>query len=1045
MGPKQRVRKDNYWDSGEADKDREEAEKLHKKGQQQSDSDSDSDDIPISKKKPTSKFAPVDESSSESEESSSEEEVQKKPSKPAAKQSKKVAPTNNKKKPVVESSSSEEEESESESEESSEEDTKKKPSKPAAKQSKKVAPTNNNNNKKKPVVESSSEESESESEESSSEEDTKKKPSKPAAKQNKKAPAKKAAAVESSSESEEESSSSEEEEKPTKPTQNNNNKKNNAKKPPAAKPSAAKQQAKKPAPKKPEEPEVLSGFLLKQRQEEERIAREKEEKRIREEEEKKRAAEQKIIDDEKARLKSIENSKKRAEKKEKQAGAAAEADRMAKLAKLGVNISAVGEKKEKSTNKTKSGGKKQNQVSSITESVEKLKIEEPTSAPKDDVVEVMDSWDNDDYETVEEIQKKKEEEAKRKEEEEEAQRLAAKEEKKKAKAAAAAAAAALIPTTDPTTTFADKSYRSPIICILGHVDTGKTSLLDKIRNTNVQGGEARGITQQIGASFIPVDAIKEQTKSFAEKIKMDFKLPGLLLIDTPGHESFNNLRSRGSGLCDLAILVIDIMHGLQAQTLESINLLRMRKTPFIVALNKVDRIYDWKPCVNTDFKEAYKIQSKSAAQEFDYKVKDIIAALAGQELNAELYWRNKDHRKYVSLVPTSANTGEGISDLMLVVIQLMQKLMLDKVEFTNQLQCTLLEVKVIEGFGTTIDVVLVNGTLNEGDKIVVSGFNGPIETSIRSLLTPPPLRESRVKSQFINHKSIRAAMGIKIVAPGLEKAVPGTSLHVVGPNDDIEKIRAEAKREVDSVLNDVETSGIGVSVQASTLGSLEAFLNFLKKIKIPVANVAIGPVHKKHIMNASIMLDKDPKYAILLAFDVKIEESAIQAANEMKVQVLSDETIYLFEEKLKKHFGAIKEKLRAETASICVWPCILEVTNVFRNSNPILVGVRVKEGTLRIGTPICVPESNCADVGKVIGIKLNEKDVTLAKKDDVVSVAIDDNNTKTTIYRHFDDKKQWMSKITRESLDALKEGWSEDLTKQDIQLLKFMKTVYKIQ
>lgn len=997
MGPKQRVRKDNYWDSGEADKDREEAEKLHKKGQQQqSDSDSDSDDIPISKKKPTSKFAPVDESSSESEESSSEEEVQKKPSKPAAKQSKKVAPTNNKKKPVVESSSSEEEESESESEESS------------------------------------------------SEEDTKKKPSKPAAKQNKKAPAKKAAAVESSSESEEESSS-EEEEKPTKPTQNNNNKKNNAKKPPAAKPSAAKQQAKKPAPKKPEEPEVLSGFLLKQRQEEERIAREKEEKRIREEEEKKRAAEQKIIDDEKARLKSIENSKKRAEKKEKQAGAAAEADRMAKLAKLGVNISAVGEKKEKSTNKTKSGGKKQNQVSSITESVEKLKIEEPTSAPKDDVVEVMDSWDNDDYETVEEIQKKKEEEAKRKEEEEEAQRLAAKEEKKKAKAAAAAAAAALIPTTDPTTTFADKSYRSPIICILGHVDTGKTSLLDKIRNTNVQGGEARGITQQIGASFIPVDAIKEQTKSFAEKIKMDFKLPGLLLIDTPGHESFNNLRSRGSGLCDLAILVIDIMHGLQAQTLESINLLRMRKTPFIVALNKVDRIYDWKPCVNTDFKEAYKIQSKSAAQEFDYKVKDIIAALAGQELNAELYWRNKDHRKYVSLVPTSANTGEGISDLMLVVIQLMQKLMLDKVEFTNQLQCTLLEVKVIEGFGTTIDVVLVNGTLNEGDKIVVSGFNGPIETSIRSLLTPPPLRESRVKSQFINHKSIRAAMGIKIVAPGLEKAVPGTSLHVVGPNDDIEKIRAEAKREVDSVLNDVETSGIGVSVQASTLGSLEAFLNFLKKIKIPVANVAIGPVHKKHIMNASIMLDKDPKYAILLAFDVKIEESAIQAANEMKVQVLSDETIYLFEEKLKKHFGAIKEKLRAETASICVWPCILEVTNVFRNSNPILVGVRVKEGTLRIGTPICVPESNCADVGKVIGIKLNEKDVTLAKKDDVVSVAIDDNNTKTTIYRHFDDKKQWMSKITRESLDALKEGWSEDLTKQDIQLLKFMKTVYKIQ
>ncbi|EGC40109.1 hypothetical protein DICPUDRAFT_4800, partial [Dictyostelium purpureum] len=598
--------------------------------------------------------------------------------------------------------------------------------------------------------------------------------------------------------------------------------------------------------------------------------------------------------------------------------------------------------------------------------------------------------------------------------------------------------------TDPTSTVENKSYRSPIICILGHVDTGKTSLLDRIRNTNVQGGEARGITQQIGASFIPVDAIKEQTKTFAEKLKMDFKLPGLLLIDTPGHESFNNLRSRGSGLCDLAILVIDIMHGLEAQTIESINLLRMRKTPFIVALNKVDRIYDWKPCVNTDFKESYKLQTRVAAQDFDSKVKETIAALAGQELNAELYWRNKDHKKYVSLVPTSAHTGEGLSDLMLVVIQLMQKLMLDKVEFSSQLQCTLLEVKVIEGYGTTIDVVLVNGTLNEGDKIVVSGFNGPIETNIRSLLTPPPLRESRVKSQFIQHKSIRAAMGIKIVAPGLEKAVPGTSLHVVGPNDDIEKIKAEAKKEVDSVLNDVETSGIGVSVQASTLGSLEAFLNFLKKIKVPVANVAIGPVHKKHVMNTAIMLEKDPKYAILLAFDVKIEDSAVQAANEMKIQILSDETIYLFEEKLNKHFGAIKEKLRAETAGICVWPCILEVVQVFRNTNPIICGVKVREGTLRIGTPICVPESNNADVGTVTSIKLNEKDVQLAKKDDVVSIAIDDNNTKTTLYRHFDDKKQWMSKITRESLDALKEAWAGDLSKQDIQLLKFMKQIYKI-
>ncbi|PHT52807.1 Eukaryotic translation initiation factor 5B [Capsicum baccatum] len=267
----------------------------------------------------------------------------------------------------------------------------------------------------------------------------------------------------------------------------------------------------------------------------------------------------------------------------------------------------------------------------------------------------------------------------------------------------------------------EDNLRSPICCIMGHVDTGKTKLLDCIRGTNVQEGEAGGITQQIGATYFPAENIRERTKELKADAKL--KVPGLLVIDTPGHESFTNLRSRGSGLCDIAILVVDIMHGLEPQTIESLNLLKMRNTEFIVALNKVDRLYGWKVCKNAPIVKAMKQQSKDVQFEFNMRLTQIVTQFKEQGINTELYYKNKEMGKDTfSIVPTSAICGEGIPDMLLLLVQWTQKTMVERLTYSNEVQCTVLEVKVVEGHGTTIDVVLVNGVLHEGDQIVVCGM-----------------------------------------------------------------------------------------------------------------------------------------------------------------------------------------------------------------------------------------------------------------------------------------------------------------------------------
>jgi len=597
--------------------------------------------------------------------------------------------------------------------------------------------------------------------------------------------------------------------------------------------------------------------------------------------------------------------------------------------------------------------------------------------------------------------------------------------------------------------------RCPIVVIMGHVDTGKTTLLDKIRKTNVQEGEAGGITQQIGATFFEKKTLESQTTKLNATENFDINIPGMLIIDTPGHESFTNLRSRGSSLCDVAILVIDLMHGLEQQTIESLKMLRKRGVPFVVALNKVDRCYAWKTCKDTPIRDALKEQPEGTIQEFRSRTTDTKVQLMEQGVNSNLYWEMGDDdwesTDFIPLVPTSGVTGEGVQDVLLLLCQIAQKKIWRQLMWCANLQSTVLEVKAIDGLGMTVDVLLVNGYLKEGDRAVFCTLDGPIVTEIRGLLTPPPSREMRVKSEYIHHKVIKGAMGVKVIGNGLEKVMAGTPVMIIGPDDEEEDIKAEVMSDLTNLADKLNTDKKGVMVQASTLGALEALLQFLReetKPPIPVSAIGIGTIHKRDVTRISVMNEKGcSEFATILAFDVDIEREAREHANTMNVRIFTADIIYHLFDQFTRFMEELSEKRRQEAADIAVFPSIIRILpqHIFNQKDPIIMGVEVAEGILKVGTPLCVPALGGLLVGKVTSIEMNGREQDTAKKGSSVAVKIsNESNPNITYGRQFDASHSLYSKLTRESINALKENFKDKLEMDDWRLVVKLKKVFDI-
>ncbi|WP_406657030.1 translation initiation factor IF-2 [Methanolobus sp. ZRKC2] len=531
---------------------------------------------------------------------------------------------------------------------------------------------------------------------------------------------------------------------------------------------------------------------------------------------------------------------------------------------------------------------------------------------------------------------------------------------------------------------AKQDLRTPIVSVMGHVDHGKTTLLDRIRGSTVAEGEAGAITQHIGATEVPIDVIVDKCGNPALRDK--FMVPGLLFIDTPGHHAFTSLRSRGGALADLAIVIVDINEGFMPQTIESLQILKRFKTPFIVVANKIDRIHGWEPQKNAPFMVSYNKQSERVKSELDRKFYEVVGELYNAGFNSERYDRVTDFQRNIGIVPISAMTGEGIPDILMVLLGLAQRFLEGNLHYdaNGPGVGTVLEVKEEKGLGTTIDVILYDGTLKKGDTVIVGSLGKPIQTKVRALLKPRPLTEIKAEEKFKQVPSVTAAIGVKISAPNLDSALAGSPVRVVTP-ETIDAVSNEIQNEIEDVQ--IDTDAMGITIKADTIGSLEALVNELKKEKIPIRKASVGDVSQRDVVE--VMAIEDPFYKVLIGFNVKVLSDAKGKIQDSDITLFRNDVIYRLIDDYKDWVKEQKELAEKEMSDTIVKPGRFQIMPncTFRQSKPAVVGVKIIGGMVRTNVDVTTVDGTV--VGKVKGIQSRGENISEARVGMEVAIAIE--------------------------------------------------------
>src|SRR3989344_2871911 len=581
--------------------------------------------------------------------------------------------------------------------------------------------------------------------------------------------------------------------------------------------------------------------------------------------------------------------------------------------------------------------------------------------------------------------------------------------------------------------------RQPIVSVLGHVDHGKTTLLDKIRGSTIAAKEAGHITQHIGATEVPISSVKEVCGPLLDRMNIKLSIPGLLFIDTPGHAAFVNLRRRGGSISDIAILVVDINEGFNIQTYESLNILKTYKTPFIVAANKIDLVHGWKPQKDMCFMDSFRSQKEDVQQTLDIRVYEIVKTLYENGFNSERFDRVREFTNQIAVIPLSAKTGEGVQELLAFLSGLSQKFLEKqlKTDVKGPGKGSILEVKKTEGLGTTLDVILYDGTIKKGDIIVVGSAEAPIVTTVKALLKPLPLEEIRVGNKFENVDEVYAAAGIKIAAPNLENALAGAPVYVAQSEADIGLLESQIKAEIEEVQ--IRTEKKGVIVKADTLGSLEAIVKMLEEEGITVGSAGFGGITRADVKEADAVRRENPVHGVIFAFNIKTSPEIQKEIEDFGIKLFAGDVVYSLIEDYKNWYKSEAEQSKDELFKRVVTPAKIRIKPgyVFRQSKPAICGAEIQIGTLKPRTTLINEKG--VEVGEVREIQKESKVVNEAKAGSDVALSIQG----AVIGRNVNEGDVLFAKIQLRDQQLLKTKLAELLSGEEIELLKVIEKLVK--